>query len=97
MLILGAGHHRLHLLEVPDVYGMGKTYTRGAASITAELQDIYDEASGWAETITLRQLIVLDETQLLKSKNLVPCLNELGKRGRRLDRPRRPRPHQRPR
>lgn len=57
------------------------TYTRGAADISRELQAIYDEASNWPETNTLRLLVVLDETQLLKGKNLVACLNELGKRG----------------
>jgi hypothetical protein len=58
-----------------------KTFTRGAADITERLRRIYDEASGWTETNTLRLLVVLDETQLLKGKNLVACLNELGKRG----------------
>jgi hypothetical protein len=29
----------------------------------------------------LKLLVVLDETRLLKAKNLIHCLNELGKRG----------------
>lgn len=56
-------------------------FTRGKADITEELQAIYDEASNWPETNELKLLIVLDETRLLKAKNLVYCLNELGKRG----------------
>lgn len=67
--------------KLADHPNLEKTYTRGAADITRELQEIYHEASGWGETNTLRLLVVLDETQLLKSKNLVACLNELGKRG----------------
>jgi hypothetical protein len=35
----------------------------------------------WPETNELKLLVVLDETRLLKAKNLVYCLNELGKRG----------------
>lgn len=55
--------------------------TRGRSDITDELQGIYEEASGWPETNELRQLVVMDETRLLKAKNLVYCINELGKRG----------------
>ncbi|MCW4002646.1 MAG: type IV secretory system conjugative DNA transfer family protein [Candidatus Bathyarchaeota archaeon] len=56
-------------------------YTRGRTDITNYLQEIYGEASVWPETNELRRLIVLDETRLLKAKNLVYCINELGKRG----------------
>ena len=55
-------------------------FTKGKADITNELQEIYDEASTWPETNELRLLVVLDETRLLRAKNLVYCLNELGKR-----------------
>ncbi|MFQ5951149.1 MAG: helicase HerA domain-containing protein, partial [Candidatus Geothermarchaeales archaeon] len=57
-----------------------KTY-RVSGSITNKLREIYDAASQWKETNKLRLLVVLDETSLLKAKNLVDCLNELGKRG----------------
>jgi DNA helicase HerA-like ATPase len=56
-------------------------FTRGKADITQELEQIYQQASGWQETNELKLLIVLDETRLLKAKNLIHCLNELGKRG----------------
>ena len=56
-------------------------FTKGRADITEDLQKIYDEASSWPEPNELKLLIVLDETRLLKAKNLVYCLNELGKRG----------------
>jgi len=56
-------------------------FTRGKADITKELEEIYQEASKWNETNELRLLVVLDETRLLKAKNLVYCINELGKRG----------------
>jgi len=56
-------------------------FTRGKADITEQLEEIYQEASNWSETNELRLLIVLDETRLLKAKNLVYCINELGKRG----------------
>ena len=56
-------------------------FTHGKKDITQELQDIYDDASTWPETNELKMLVVLDETRLLKAKNLVYCLNELGKRG----------------
>lgn len=56
-------------------------FTRGRTDITDDLQEIYDEASTWPETNELKQLIVLDETRLLKAKNIVYCINELGKRG----------------
>jgi hypothetical protein len=56
-------------------------FTRGKADITKELEEIYQEASNWNETNELRLLVVLDETRLLKAKNLVYCINELGKRG----------------
>jgi len=38
-------------------------------------------ASAWPETNTLKLLVVLDETRLLKAINLVYCLKELGNRG----------------
>ncbi|MEM2111375.1 MAG: type IV secretory system conjugative DNA transfer family protein [Candidatus Bathyarchaeia archaeon] len=56
-------------------------FTKGKADITQELEEIYQEASDWSETNELRLLVVLDETRLLKAKNLIHCLNELGKRG----------------
>jgi hypothetical protein len=56
-------------------------FTRGKADITQELEQIHQQASGWQETNELKLLIVLDETRLLKAKNLIHCLNELGKRG----------------
>jgi len=56
-------------------------FTRGKADITEQLEEIYQEASKWNETNQLRLLVVLDETRLLKAKNLVYCINELGKRG----------------
>jgi len=56
-------------------------YTRGKADITEQLEEIYQEASTWDETNELRLLVVLDETRLLRAKNLIHCLNELGKRG----------------
>lgn len=56
-------------------------FTRGKADITNQLEDIYKDVSTWPETNTLKLLVILDETRLLKAKNLVYCLNELGKRG----------------
>jgi hypothetical protein len=56
-------------------------FTKGRADITDELQEIYDDSSNWPETNELKLLVVLDETRLLKAKNLIYCLNELGKRG----------------
>jgi hypothetical protein len=56
-------------------------FTRGRTNITNQLQEIYEEASSWPETNELKQLVILDETRLLKTKNLVYCINELGKRG----------------
>jgi len=56
-------------------------FTRGKKDITDELEDIYQKASDWKETNELKLLVVLDETRLLKAKNLIHCLNELGKRG----------------
>ncbi len=56
-------------------------FTKGRKDITDELEEIYDEASAWRETNELKLLVVLDETRLLRAKNLVGCLNELGKRG----------------
>ena len=56
-------------------------FTRGKADITEELEEIYQETSAWTETNELKLLIVLDETRLLKARNLIHCLNELGKRG----------------
>lgn len=55
--------------------------TRGRVDVSKNLQEIYDEASSWTGTNELRLLVVLDETRLLKAKNLVYCINELGKRG----------------
>jgi len=56
-------------------------FTKGRANITNELQEIYEEVSQWPETNELKLLVVLDETRLLKAKNLVYCINELGKKG----------------
>lgn len=56
-------------------------FTKGRTNIAKELQEIYEETSRWPETNELKLLIVLDETRLLKAKNLVYCINELGKRG----------------
>ncbi|MEM5834857.1 MAG: type IV secretory system conjugative DNA transfer family protein [Candidatus Aenigmatarchaeota archaeon] len=56
-------------------------FTKGKVDISNNLERIYEEASNWPETNELRLLIVLDETRLLKAKNLVYCVNELGKRG----------------
>jgi len=56
-------------------------FTHGKKDISKKLEDIYQEASTWPETNELKLLVVLDETRLLKAKNLVYCLNELGKRG----------------
>lgn len=56
-------------------------FTRGKRDITDELEEIYQNASSWKETNELKLLVVLDETRLLKAKNLIHCLNELGKRG----------------
>jgi len=56
-------------------------FTRGKVDVSKKLQKIYDESSKWPETNELRLLVVLDETRLLKAKNLVYCINELGKRG----------------
>jgi hypothetical protein len=39
------------------------------------------DASTWPETNELKLLVVLDEARLLRAKNLIHCLNELGKRG----------------
>jgi hypothetical protein len=38
----------------------------------------------WEETSELRLLVVLDETKLLRARNLVNCLSELGKHGMEL-------------
>ncbi|HIE14125.1 TPA: DUF87 domain-containing protein, partial [Candidatus Bathyarchaeota archaeon] len=46
-------------------------FTRGRLDITNHLQEIYEDASTWPETNKLKQLVVLDETRLLKAKNLV--------------------------
>jgi DNA helicase HerA-like ATPase len=56
-------------------------FTKGKADITDKLREIYEEALRWPETNKLKLLIVLDETRLLRAKNLVYCINELGKRG----------------
>lgn len=57
------------------------TFTHGKKDISSELEEIYQDASAWPETNELRLLVVLDETRLLRAKNLINCLNELGKRG----------------
>ena len=62
-------------------YLLKAIFTRGKRDITKELQEIYQDASNWPETNQLKLLVVLDETRLLKAKNLIHCLNELGKRG----------------
>jgi hypothetical protein len=49
--------------------------------ITDKLREIYETASSWEETAQLKLLVVLDETKLLRARNLINCLNELGKRG----------------
>jgi len=54
---------------------------RVSGEITDKLREIYDTASTWEETSKLRLLVVLDETKLLRARNLINCLNELGKRG----------------
>ena len=56
-------------------------HTAGPADVTDELERVYNEASRWPETDKLRLLVVLDETRLLKARNLARCINELGKRG----------------
>jgi hypothetical protein len=56
-------------------------FTKGRLDVTDKLQEIYEEASSWPETNELKLLVVLDETRLLRAKNLVYCINELGKRG----------------
>ena len=55
--------------------------THGRADITDRLQKIFNDVSDWPETNQLKRLVVLDETRLLRAKNLVYCINELGKRG----------------
>ena len=67
---------RLRPNENLEVY-----FTKGRANITQHLEEIYQEASARPETNELKLLVVLDETRLLKAKNLRNCLNELGKRG----------------
>jgi hypothetical protein len=49
--------------------------------ITKHLEGVHDEASKWPETNRLRLLIVLDETREFRARNLVGCMNALGKRG----------------
>ena len=56
-------------------------FTRGRSDITEHLKKIYDEVSIWPETNKLKLLVFLEETRLLKAKNLAYCINELGKRG----------------
>jgi len=56
-------------------------FTRGKADITEKLVEIYQEASAWTETNELKLLVVLDQTRLLRAKNLIHCLDEPGKRG----------------
>jgi hypothetical protein len=67
---------RLKAFDLLDIH-----FTKGRADITEDLQKIYDDASDWPETNELKLLVVVDETRLLKAKNLIYCLNELGKRG----------------
>ncbi len=62
-------------------YLLKAIFTKGKRDITKELEEIYQDASSWPETNQLKLLVVLDETRLLKAKNLIHCLNELGKRG----------------
>jgi DNA helicase HerA-like ATPase len=52
-----------------------------SGEITDKLKEIHDTVSEWPETSKLRLVVVLDETKLLRARNLVNCLNELGKRG----------------
>jgi hypothetical protein len=54
-------------------------YVRG--DIIKYLEKIHDEASKWPETNALRLLVVLDETREFRARNLVSCMNSLGKRG----------------
>jgi len=56
-------------------------FTKGKSDITEHLKKIYDEVSAWPETNKLKLLVILDETRLLRAKNLAYCINELGKRG----------------
>jgi hypothetical protein len=56
-------------------------FTHGPKNIAEYLEEIHQDTSSWPETNELKLLIVLDETRLLKAKNLINCLNELGKRG----------------
>jgi hypothetical protein len=56
-------------------------FTHGKRDVSDELEEIYQDASTWPETNELKLLVVLDETRLLRAKNLINCLNELGKRG----------------
>jgi hypothetical protein len=49
-------------------------FTKGRLDITDKLQKIYEEASSWPETNELKLLVVLDETRLLRAKNLVIAL-----------------------
>jgi hypothetical protein len=56
-------------------------FTHGKRDISDELEEIYQDASTWPETNELKLLVVLDETRLLRARNLINCLNELGKRG----------------
>jgi DNA helicase HerA-like ATPase len=72
----GTISNRLNTSELLEVH-----FTKGRADISDELQEIYDDASNWPETNELKLLVVLDETRLLKAKNLIYSLNELGKRG----------------
>jgi hypothetical protein len=54
-------------------------YVKG--DITKYLEKVYNEASKWPETNSLRLLVVLDETREFRPRNLVRCMNALGKRG----------------
>ena len=57
--------NRLKPDESLEVY-----FTKGRANIMQKLEEIYREASSWRETNELKLLLVLDETRLLKAKNL---------------------------
>ena len=62
-------------------HAQSRSVFKVSGEITDKLKEIYDTASSWQETSHLRLLVVLDETKLLRARNLVNCLNELGKRG----------------
>jgi len=51
-------------------------FTRGRADISEHLEAIYDEFPTWPETNELKLFVVLET--MLKAKNLIYCLKELG-------------------